>query len=71
MTQEFKDWWLYFVNKNTPEGYFYLPLEPKNINDMTPEEFDLLDASEWEMKTDNPYGITYFLCKIDKSKKIN
>jgi hypothetical protein len=70
MTEDFKKWWIHYVSSQTPEGYFYLPLEPKNINDMTPEEFDLLDASEWEMKTDNPYGITYFLCKIDKSKKI-
>jgi len=68
MTEEWKSWWLWYVEKNTPEGYFYLPLEPKDINDLTPEEFDLLDASEWELITDNQYGITYFICKKIEKK---
>lgn len=68
MTDEYKAWWIHYVSGKTPEGHFYLPLEPKNINDMTKEEFDLLDASEWTMECDNPYGITYFICKkIDDS----
>jgi hypothetical protein len=66
MTEDFKSWWLHYVSGKTPEGYFYLPLEPKHINDMTPEEFDLLDASEWELKDDNAYGIVWFLCKKNK-----
>jgi hypothetical protein len=70
MTEDFKKWWIHYVSSQTPEGYFYLPLEPKNINDMTIEEFDLLDSSEWEMKTDNPYGITYFVCKKIENKTI-
>ena len=63
MTEDFKSWWLWYVKKHTPEGYFYLPLEPKSINDMTKEEFELLDSSEWELMTGNSYGIEYFLCK--------
>ena len=63
MTKEWKEWWIYYVNSKTPEGYFTLPLEPKDINDMTEEEFDLLDNSSWEMISNNEYGITYFLCK--------
>lgn len=62
-TEEYKKWWLYYVKSKTPEGYFHLPLDAKRIDDMTPEEFELLDSSQWEMITDNPYGITYFLCK--------
>lgn len=63
MTDEFKLWWIHYVKKNTPKGYFHLPLTPKSINDLTEEEFELLDESEWELKTDNAYGIEYFLCK--------
>lgn len=63
MTEDFKSWWLYYVKKNTPEGYFYLPLEPKSINDMTEEEFELLDNSDWELITNNEYAIEYFICK--------
>lgn len=63
MTGEWKEWWLYYVKKNTPEGYFHIPLEPKSIDDMTIEEFDLLDSSEWEMKIDDVYGITWFICR--------
>jgi hypothetical protein len=63
MTKEWKEWWIWYVNSKTPEGYFTLPLEPKSINDMTIEEFDLLDSSSWEMINNTEYGITYFLCK--------
>lgn len=72
MTKEWKEWWIYYVNSKTPEGYFTLPLEPKSIEDLTIEEFDLLDASTWELITDNKYGIEYFLCKKMKNnmKKI-
>lgn len=63
MTKEWKEWWKYYVNSKTPEGYFTLPLEAKDINDLTPEEFDLLDSSQWELIIDSKYGIQYFLCK--------
>jgi hypothetical protein len=63
MTEEFKSWWRWYVRSKTPEGYFFLPLEPKSINDMTIEEFDLLDSSSWEMISNTEYGITYFICK--------
>jgi len=63
MTEEWKSWWLWYVKSKTPEGHFYLPLEPKNLNDMTGEEFDLLDNSDWKLITENEFGITYFLCK--------
>ena len=63
MTNEWKDWWRWYVDSKTPEGYFTLPLEPKSIEELTPEEFDLLDNSDWELITENMYGISYFLCK--------
>ena len=63
MTEDFKKWWLWYVEKNTPEGHFHLPLEPKDINDLTPEEFDMYIDNECELKIDNQYGIAFFLCK--------
>lgn len=62
-SDEWKSWWRWYVDSKTPEGYFTLPLEPKSIEELTPEEFDLLDASDWELITEYMYGISYFLCK--------
>ena len=52
--------WKVFVAAKTPEGYFHLPLEPKGIDEMTSEEFDLLDASDWYMVTED---FDFFVCK--------
>lgn len=63
MTEDYKKWWLYYVKSQTPEGYFHLPLTPKPINDLTPEEFELYYDNDCELVTNNSYGIAYFLCK--------
>lgn len=61
MTEEYKKVWLEYVKSKTPEGYFFLPLTPKNINNLTPEEFDLLDESDWQLIIED--GVEFFLCK--------
>ena len=63
MTEDFKSWWLWYVEKHTPEGCFYLPLEAKSINELTPEEFNLFCDNECELIINDDYGIEYFLCK--------
>ena len=60
MTQEQKLLWNIVVKAKTPEGYFHLPLEPKSIDEMNEEEFDLLDASDWYMVTED---FDFFVCK--------
>lgn len=68
MTEEYKKWWLHYVESKTPEGYFHLPLEPRRINELTPEEIEIYFDYECELITDNPYGISYFLCKKDSNE---
>jgi hypothetical protein len=65
MTEDFKKWWLHYVESQTPEGYFYLPQTPRSIDELTPEEFEIYMNNDCELITDNPYGISYFLCKKD------
>lgn len=64
MTEEYKSWWKSYIESQITEDEFYLPLEPKLDKDWTEEEFNLLDAAaEFRMITENPYGITYFICR--------
>ena len=65
MTEEQKLLWNIVVKAQTPEGYFHIPLEPKGIDEMTDEEFDLLDASEFYMITEN---FEFFVCKKIESE---
>jgi hypothetical protein len=60
MTEEQKLLWNIVVKAQTPEGHFHIPLEPKGIDEMTDEEFDLLDASEFYMITED---FEFFVCK--------
>jgi hypothetical protein len=60
MTEEQKLLWNIVVKSQTPEGYFHIPLEPKGLHEMTDEEFDLLDASEFYMITED---FEFFVCK--------
>jgi hypothetical protein len=60
MTNEQKLLWKVCVKSRTPKGYFHLPLQPKGIDEMTDEEFELLDSSDWYMITED---FEFFVCK--------